>query len=106
MGVRDIFMDYIKPVGLQSGPAGFHHCLAGPLRWLGYPGSVASLIPAIGRYKTMSLHNRAITTRKFDVVIVGAGGSGMRAALELSRAGLNVACCPKSSPPARTPWPQ
>ncbi|MFZ1605745.1 MAG: FAD-binding protein, partial [Rhodoferax sp.] len=29
-----------------------------------------------------------ITKRKFDVVIVGAGGSGMRAALELSNAGL------------------
>src|SRR5258707_3162503 len=32
-----------------------------------------------------------ITTRKFDVVIVGAGGSGMRASLQLSLAGLNVA---------------
>ena len=31
------------------------------------------------------------TTRKFDVVIVGAGGSGMRASLQLARAGLNVA---------------
>ena len=32
-----------------------------------------------------------IATRKFDVVIVGAGGSGMRASLQLSLAGLNVA---------------
>ena len=31
-----------------------------------------------------------ITKRKFDVVIVGAGGSGMRASLQLARAGLNV----------------
>ena len=33
----------------------------------------------------------AITKRKFDVVIVGAGGAGMRAALQLSEAGLKVA---------------
>lgn len=29
--------------------------------------------------------------RKFDVVIVGAGGSGMRASLQLAEAGLSVA---------------
>ena len=33
----------------------------------------------------------ALTRRRFDVVIVGAGGSGMRASLQLARAGLNVA---------------
>ena len=32
-----------------------------------------------------------VARRKFDVVIVGAGGSGMRASLQLARAGLNVA---------------
>jgi succinate dehydrogenase / fumarate reductase flavoprotein subunit len=32
-----------------------------------------------------------VSKRKFDVVIVGAGGSGMRASLQLARAGLNVA---------------
>ncbi len=36
--------------------------------------------------------------RKFDVVIVGAGGSGMRAALQLARAGLNVAVLSKVFP--------
>jgi succinate dehydrogenase / fumarate reductase flavoprotein subunit len=36
--------------------------------------------------------------RKFDVVIVGAGGSGMQAALRLSRAGLNVAVLSKVFP--------
>ncbi|AEG93913.1 succinate dehydrogenase flavoprotein subunit [Ramlibacter tataouinensis] len=39
-----------------------------------------------------------ITKRKFDVVIVGAGGSGMRASLQLSRAGLNVAVLTKVFP--------
>jgi len=36
----------------------------------------------------MSYTKDKITTRKFDVVIVGAGGSGMRASLQLARAGL------------------
>lgn len=36
--------------------------------------------------------------RQFDVVIVGAGGSGMRASLQLSRAGLNVAVLSKVFP--------
>jgi len=39
-----------------------------------------------------------ISTRKFDVVIVGAGGSGMRASLQLALAGLNVAVLSKVFP--------
>jgi succinate dehydrogenase / fumarate reductase flavoprotein subunit len=39
-----------------------------------------------------------ITKRKFDVVIVGAGGSGMRASLQLALAGLNVAVLSKVFP--------
>jgi len=39
-----------------------------------------------------------IACRKFDVVIVGAGGSGMRASLQLARAGLNVAVLSKVFP--------
>ena len=39
-----------------------------------------------------------LPTRKFDVVIVGAGGSGMRASLQLSLAGLNVAVLSKVFP--------
>ncbi|WP_332827251.1 succinate dehydrogenase flavoprotein subunit [Ramlibacter sp.] len=45
-----------------------------------------------------SYTNKNITTRKFDVVIVGAGGSGMRASLQLSLAGLNVAVLSKVFP--------
>ena len=40
----------------------------------------------------------AIVTRKFDAVIVGAGGSGMRAALQLAEAGLKVAVLSKVFP--------
>jgi succinate dehydrogenase / fumarate reductase, flavoprotein subunit len=40
----------------------------------------------------------AIVTRKFDAVIIGAGGAGMRAALQLSEAGLKVAVLSKVFP--------
>ncbi len=46
----------------------------------------------------MSYSQDQITRRKFDVVIVGAGGSGMRASLQLARAGLNVAVLSKVFP--------
>lgn len=39
-----------------------------------------------------------IPTRKFDAVIVGGGGSGMRAALQLAEAGLSVAVLSKVFP--------
>lgn len=45
----------------------------------------------------MALNNN-ISKRKFDVVIVGAGGSGMRASLQLALAGLNVAVLSKVFP--------
>ncbi|MEN9779920.1 MAG: hypothetical protein RL014_1068 [Pseudomonadota bacterium] len=40
----------------------------------------------------------SLPKRKFDVVIIGAGGSGMRASLQLARAGLNVAVLSKVFP--------
>ncbi|HXE47686.1 MAG TPA: succinate dehydrogenase flavoprotein subunit [Ramlibacter sp.] len=46
----------------------------------------------------MTYTSSNITRRKFDVVIVGAGGSGMRASLQLARAGLNVAVLSKVFP--------
>ena len=39
-----------------------------------------------------------LTKRKFDAVIVGAGGAGMSASLRLSNAGLNVAVLTKVFP--------
>ena len=46
----------------------------------------------------MSALSASLPKRKFDVVIVGAGGSGMRASLQLARAGLNVAVLSKVFP--------
>ncbi len=46
----------------------------------------------------MAAINTNIPVRHFDVVIVGAGGSGLRAALQLSEAGLNVAVLSKVFP--------
>jgi succinate dehydrogenase / fumarate reductase flavoprotein subunit len=40
----------------------------------------------------------ALNTRRFDAIVVGAGGSGMRAALELSRANLKTAVLSKVFP--------
>ena len=40
----------------------------------------------------------ALLTKKYDVVVVGAGGSGLRAALQLSEAGLSVAVLSKVFP--------
>ncbi len=40
----------------------------------------------------------SLPRRKFDVVIIGAGGSGMRASLQLALAGLNVAVLSKVFP--------
>jgi succinate dehydrogenase / fumarate reductase, flavoprotein subunit len=40
----------------------------------------------------------AIATRQFDAIVVGAGGSGMRAALELAQANLRVAVLSKVFP--------
>ncbi|TSE23352.1 Succinate dehydrogenase flavoprotein subunit [Tepidimonas sediminis] len=46
----------------------------------------------------MTVVTSNLPRRRFDVVIVGAGGSGMRASLQLARAGLNVAVLSKVFP--------
>ncbi len=46
----------------------------------------------------MAAIKTSVARRKFDVVIIGAGGSGMRASLQLARAGLNVAVLSKVFP--------
>ena len=46
----------------------------------------------------MSAIKKGIPSRRFDAVIIGAGGSGMRASLQLAEAGLNVAVLSKVFP--------
>jgi succinate dehydrogenase / fumarate reductase, flavoprotein subunit len=46
----------------------------------------------------MSEIKTAIARRRFDAVIIGAGGAGMRASLQLANAGLNVAVLSKVFP--------
>lgn len=46
----------------------------------------------------MAVIKSTIPVRRFDAVIVGAGGAGMRASLQLSEAGLNVAVLSKVFP--------
>ncbi|GAA3979580.1 succinate dehydrogenase flavoprotein subunit [Allohahella marinimesophila] len=40
----------------------------------------------------------AVRTLKYDAIVVGGGGSGMRAALQLTQSGLNTACITKVFP--------
>ena len=44
-----------------------------------------------------------IARRRFDAVIVGAGGAGMRCSLQLAEAGFNVAVLSKVFPLAQPP---
>ena len=46
----------------------------------------------------MSAVKTSLPRRKFDVVVVGAGGAGMRCSLQLAQAGLNVAVLSKVFP--------
>jgi succinate dehydrogenase / fumarate reductase flavoprotein subunit len=46
---------------------------------------------------------KALPRRRFDAVIVGAGGSGMRASLQLAEAGLDVAVLSKCFQPVHIP---
>jgi len=46
----------------------------------------------------MRQHATSLPRRRFDAVIVGAGGSGMRCSLQLAQAGLNVAVLTKVFP--------
>src|SRR6266478_1582867 len=60
-----------------------------------YCGSSAA--PA-GRCRSSGGSEVAIAKRNFDVVVVGAGGAGLRAALQLAEAGLSVAVLSKVFP--------
>src|SRR5258706_16329951 len=52
--------------------------------------SCGSSVAAAGRCRSSGGSEVAFAKRNFDVVVVGAGGAGLRAALQLSEAGLRV----------------
>src|SRR6266702_8048899 len=58
-------------------------------------GSSAALA---GRCRSSGEPRVAVARRSFDAVVVGAGGAGLRAALQLSEAGLSVAVLSKVFP--------
>ena len=45
VGMRDVWMDYIKPVAIRLALAGVHDRVAGGLCGLGHPGTLETLIP-------------------------------------------------------------
>ncbi|STI19011.1 succinate dehydrogenase flavoprotein subunit [Escherichia coli] len=45
-----------------------------------------------------------LPVREFDAVVIGAGGAGMRAALQISQSGQPVRCYLKSSRPVPIPF--
>ena len=45
-----------------------------------------------------------IIDHEYDVVVLGAGGSGLRAAVGLSEAGLKTACISKVFPVRKSVW--
>src|SRR5258706_1188054 len=57
-----------------------------------------SSVAAAGRCRSSGGSEVAIAKRSFDVVVVGAGGAGLRAGLQLSEAGLSVAVLSKVFP--------
>ena len=61
--------------------------------------------PPTPRPTTRPINGRAypIIDHAYDVVVVGAGGSGLRAVVGASEAGFAPPASPRCSPPARTP---
>src|SRR5689334_1021156 len=59
---------------------------------------VARRLRRLGDTDSLEALNVALAKRSFDVVVVGAGGAGLRAALQLSEAGLAVAVLSKVFP--------
>src|SRR5512139_1902260 len=51
-----------------------------------------------GRCRSSGESDLALATRSFDAVVVGAGGAGLRAALQLAESGLSVAVLSKVFP--------
>ena len=110
-GVRTIINDYaeqdahpLDPQGRCWPPAPCSSSCWAP--WSSSPSTRASTPPRRCRSARRSDTGKVLNTmqtHQYDVVIVGAGGAGMRAALESSTARAAPPCSPSSTPPAPTP---
>ena len=63
-----------------------------------YAGWTIQILWVGMRRRGMMAADDALPVRKFDAIIVGAGGAGMRASLQLAEAGLSVAVLSKVFP--------
>ena len=90
IGMRDILMDYIKPAGMRLLLEALTSSSCSPI-------SAGPLQIAVGRAR-MTRSQSSLPVRKFDAIVVGAGGAGMRASLQLAEAGLSVAVLSKVFP--------
>jgi hypothetical protein len=59
---------------------------------------ISDVASSCGQRWTSTQRAYPIIDHEFDAVVVGAGGAGLRAALGLTEAGLNVACVSKLFP--------
>jgi hypothetical protein len=86
-----VLTDYVKPLAIRL-PAAGHCCCTGGLRYLWIRCGVGCVMK--------------LPVREFDAVVIGAGGAGMRAALQISQSGQTCALLSKVSRPVPTPYAQ
>ncbi len=114
IGMRDIWMDYIKPTALRLALEVLTVlALVGVRRVDGRRscGDARERRGAVPRRSLLPLRGQrsgerrkrggrlmTLPVRKFDAIVVGAGGAGMRASLQLAEAGLSVAVLSKVFP--------
>src|SRR5204863_9612401 len=58
----------------------------------------ADRVRVLGRDDSIARHRVTLPVHRFDAIVVGAGGAGMRAALQLSQAGMKTAVLSKVFP--------
>ena len=102
-GIQVVIEDYIHDKPLRTAAASGQHAADGGLRLhrrLRRRQDRICLIPG----DPMAAYD--FIDHTYDVVVVGAGGSGLRATLGMAEAGLKTACVTRCSRRAATPSPR